>query len=142
MGRSPTRIRWLEKSYGPVHIARQSIYFYKVRNETDPLDLEIAASSFAALGSEQRLTVLRVLVRAGPAGLSIGALGRRSGVTGSTLTHHMKILSSAGLVSQTRQGRSIICAAIAYDQLHSLADFLVNACCADASDAGEVHDHG
>lgn len=142
MGRSPTRIRWLEKSYGPVHIARQSIYFYKVRNETDPLDLEIAASSFAALGSEQRLTVLRVLVRAGPAGLSIGALGRRSGVTGSTLTHHMKILSSAGLVSQTRQGRSIICAAVAYDQLHSLADFLVNACCADASDAGEVHDHG
>ena len=117
MGRSPTRIRWLEKSYGPVHIARQSIYFYKVRNETDPLDLEIAASSFAALGSEQRLTVLRVLVRAGPAGLSIGALGRRSGVTGSTLTHHMKILSSAGLVSQTRQGPSIIC-------------------------AGEVNDHG
>ena len=111
-------------------------------NETDPLDLEIAASSFAALGSEQRLTVLRVLVRAGPAGLSIGALGRRSGVTGSTLTHHMKILFSAGLVSQTRQGRSIICAAVAYDQLHSLADFLVNACCADASDAGEVHDHG
>ena len=142
MGRSPTRIRWLEKSYGPVHIAHQSIYFYKVRNETDPLDLEIAASSFAALGSEQRLTVLRVLVRAGPAGLSIGALGRRSGVTGSTLTHHMKILSSARLVSQTRQGRSIICAAVAYDQLHSLADFLVNACCADASDAGEVHDHG
>ena len=111
-------------------------------NGTDPLDLEIAASSFAALGSEQRLTVLRVLVRAGPAGLSIGALGRRSGVTGSTLTHHMKILSSAGLVSQTRQGRSIICAAVAYDQLHSLADFLVNACCADASNAGEVHDHG
>ena len=34
MGRSPTRIRWLENSYGPVHIARQSIYFYKVRNET------------------------------------------------------------------------------------------------------------
>ncbi len=37
-------------------------------NETDPLDLEIAASSFAALGSEQRLTVLRVLVRAGARG--------------------------------------------------------------------------
>ena len=34
MGRSPTCIRWLEKSYGPVHIAPQSIYFYKVRNET------------------------------------------------------------------------------------------------------------
>ena len=81
-------------------------------------------------------------VRAGPAGLSIGALGARSGVTGSTLTHHMKILPSAGLVSQTRQGRSIICAAVAYDQLHNLADFLVNACCADASKAEKSHDHG
>jgi DNA-binding transcriptional ArsR family regulator len=111
-------------------------------NATDPLDLEIAASSFAALGSEQRLTVLRVLVRAGPAGLSIGDLGTRSGVAGSTLTHHMKILSSAGLVSQTRQGRSIICAAVAYDQLHNLADFLVNACCIDASEAEKSHDHG
>jgi len=96
-----------------------SNHFYNSKNiktnTTGPLNLEIAASSFAALGSEQRLTVLRVLVRAGPAGLSIGALGTRSGVTGSTLTHHMKILSSAGLVSQTRQGRSIICAAVAYD---------------------------
>ena len=58
---------------------------------TDPLDLEIVVSSFAALGSEQRLTILRVLVRAGPTGLSIGVLGTRSGITGSTLTHHMKI---------------------------------------------------
>ena len=79
-------------------------------NLTDPLYLEIAASSFAALGSEQRLTVLRILVRAGPVELSIAELDKRSGVTGFTLTHHMKILSSAGLVAQSHQGRSIICA--------------------------------
>jgi ArsR family transcriptional regulator len=115
--------------------------FWKM-NLTDPLDLEIAASSFAALGSKQRLTVLRILVRAGPVGLSIGELGKRSGVTGSTLTHHMEILSSAGLVAQSRQGRSIICAAVAYDQLRDLSDFLLNACCADARDGATGHDHG
>ncbi|MEL6649158.1 MAG: metalloregulator ArsR/SmtB family transcription factor, partial [Pseudomonadota bacterium] len=69
------------------------------------LDLTLAASTFAALGSEQRLAVLRALVRAGPAGLSIGELGDRTGVTGSTLTHHMKILSQAGLVTQEKRGR-------------------------------------
>ena len=111
-------------------------------NLTDPLYLEIAASSFAALGSEQRLTVLRILVRAGPVELSIAELDKRSGVTGFTLTHHMKILSSAGLVAQSRQGRSIICAAVAYDQLSNLSDFLLNACCADARDEATVHNHG
>ncbi|MGY9011505.1 MAG: ArsR/SmtB family transcription factor [Rhodobacterales bacterium] len=68
--------------------------------------------------------------------------GKRSGVTGSTLTHHMEILPSAGLVAQSRQGRSIICAAVAYDQLRDLSDFLLNACCADARDGATGHDHG
>ena len=104
----------------------------------DPTDLSLtlAASSFAALGSEQRLSVLRCLVRAGHAGLSIGELGRRSGVTGSTLTHHMKILAQAGLVTQERQGRSIICAAVAYDAVRALSDFLMKECCADGAPQG------
>ncbi|MEO0774670.1 MAG: metalloregulator ArsR/SmtB family transcription factor [Pseudomonadota bacterium] len=103
------------------------------------IDLVMAASTFAALGSEQRLEVLRVLVRAGVEGLSIGQLGERSGVTGSTLTHHMKILTQAGLVRQEKQGRSIICAAVAYDELRALSAFLLKECCAD-SDEGHHHD--
>ena len=98
---------------------------------TPTLDLTIAAARFAALGSEQRLGVLRMLVRAGPEGLSMGDLGDRTGVTGSTLTHHLKILSSAGLVIQSKQGRSVICAAIAYDEMADLSAFLLKECCAD-----------
>ena len=106
-------------------------------NNTRPqLPLVEAASAFAALGSEQRLVVLNTLVRAGPDGLSIGELGERSGVTGSTLTHHMKILALAGLVSQERKGRSIICAAAAYDSMAALSDFLLSECCADAEPEG------
>jgi DNA-binding transcriptional ArsR family regulator len=97
------------------------------------LSVEEAASTFAALGSEQRLSVLHTLVRAGPEGLSIGALGERTGVTGSTLTHHMKILAAAGLVGQERQGRSIICVAVAYDKIEALSRYLIRECCADAS---------
>lgn len=100
-----------------------------------------AASTFAALGSEQRLLVLRTLVRAGPAGLRIGELGERTGITGSTLTHHMKILAQAGLVTQEKRGRSILCAAVAYDDLRELSEFLLNECCADAP-ADTRHDHG
>lgn len=109
--------------------------------ETTDLRLEQAASTFAALGSEQRLTVLRTLVRAGPEGLRIGELGDRTGITGSTLTHHVKILAQAGIVAQTRQGRSMICAAVAYEELHQLADFLIRECCADCSDTETGHTH-
>ncbi|MEM9699010.1 MAG: metalloregulator ArsR/SmtB family transcription factor [Pseudomonadota bacterium] len=92
-----------------------------------------AATRFAALGSEQRLSVLRTLVRAGPEGLSIGTLGERTGVTGSTLTHHLKLLAAAGLVQQERQGRSTICAAVAFEEVQALAHFLMTECCADAT---------
>lgn len=110
------------------------------RTTIPDLDLARTASTFAALGSEQRLSVLRALVRAGPEGLCIGALGQRSGVTGSTLTHHMKILAQAGLVTQARQGRSIICAAVAYEELKALSQFLLRECCADCPDT--EHDNG
>ncbi len=104
------------------------------------LSVERAASTFAALGSEQRLTVLNALVRAGPDGLSIGELGGRAGVTGSTLTHHMKILTQAGLVTQERRGRSIICAAAAYEEMQALSAYLLSECCADTEDGHAHHD--
>lgn len=106
-----------------------------------PAPVEEIASTFAALGSEQRLGVLRTLVRAGPEGLTIGALGERSGVTGSTLTHHMRVLAQAGLVRQQKHGRQIICVGAAYDRMQMLSDFLLSECCADSTE-GAGHDHG
>lgn len=108
---------------------------------TNDLDLAVAASAFAALGSEQRLSVLTTLVRAGPEGLLIGQLGERCGVRGSTLTHHLKILAQAGLITQTKLGRSTVCAAAAYDEVHQLSQFLITNCCADAEALCGEHDH-
>ena len=106
-----------------------------------PEALTVAAARFAALGSEQRLNVLRILVRAGPEGLAIGTLGDRSGITGSTLTHHVKLLVAAGLVDQRKQGRSIICAAVAHEAVQTLAQFLLTECCADAAAPCPDHPH-
>lgn len=101
-----------------------------------PDHLSETAAVFAALGSEQRLSVLHVLVRAGPEGISIGDLGERTGVSGSTLTHHMKILSAAGLVAQVKDGRRIICMAANFDVVQRASDFLMKECCADRVQEG------
>lgn len=92
--------------------------------------LEEAAQGFAALGSEARLQVLLVLVRAGQAGLTVGDIQSRTGMAASTLAHHLKFLSSAGLVLQEKDGRSVINRA-AYDHLEKLAGYILKECCAD-----------
>ncbi len=98
----------------------------------DPsVSLVEAASAYAALGSEQRLALLRQLTRAGESGTTIGALGQATGLSGANLTHHLKILTQAGLVVQTKQGRSVICAAADYATFKRLNDFLMAECCAD-----------
>ena len=96
-----------------------------------------AASTFAALGSEQRLAVLRTLVRSGGKGLPVGKVAERTGVTGSTLTHHLRLLAQAGLVRQTKEGRQILCS-IDHDAVRRLSEYLLSECCADSVE----HDHG
>ncbi len=98
-----------------------------------------AASAYAALGSEQRLALLRHLTRAGDDGMSIGTLGDATGISGANLTHHLKILTQAGLIKQVKQGRSIICAAADYATFKRLNDFLMAECCADLPE-GHHHD--
>ncbi len=103
--------------------------------------LTFAASAFAALGSEQRLSILRRLVRAGPDGLPMGELGDSVGITGSVLTHHLKQMVSAGLVDQRRDGRRIFCA-VEFDRIRDLSDYLISECCADHGGHDQEAPHG
>jgi len=100
------------------------------QNDSPLSTLTFAATAFAALGSEARLAILRRLVRAGPQGLPIGQLGEDVGVTGSVLTHHLKQLVSAELVTQRRDGRRILCS-IDHARVEDLSHFLLHECCAD-----------
>lgn len=91
---------------------------------------EEAAQGFAAMGSEARLQVLRVLIRAGHPGLSVGDIQERTGIAPSTLAHHLKFLAAGGLVEQEKVGRTVINRA-SFDALDRLAQFILAECCAD-----------
>lgn len=92
--------------------------------------LELAAQGFAAMGSEARLDVLRVLVRAGESGLTVGEIQERTGIAPSTLAHHLKFLTAGDLVAQQKTGRTVLNRAN-YDRLRELSDFILDQCCAD-----------
>ncbi len=102
------------------------------------MELEIASQGFAAVGSEPRLEVVLALVRAGPDGLTIGEIQERLKIPASTLAHHIRFLSAAGLVTQEKQGRSVVNRA-AYDQLEALAGFLLRECCQESGGHAGTH---
>lgn len=94
------------------------------------MDISNATGGFAAMGSEPRFAVLQELVKAGRDGLATGVIAQRTGIPASTLAHHIKLLAAAGLIVQERQGRSILCRAN-FTHLQALADYILEACCAD-----------
>src|SRR3569623_1337831 len=87
-----------------------------------------ALSAFAALSQDTRLSIVRLLVRAGPDGLAAGAVADEVGVSASNLSFHLKELQRAGLVEARRDARSIIFSA-EYDALRGLIGFLMKDCC-------------
>lgn len=95
------------------------------------LDLDRLAQRLEALGDPTRLAVYRVLVRAGTEGLPVGRIQGKTKVPRSTLSHHLHKLIAVGLVSQERQGTTLICRAN-YPAMRQIVDELVAECCADA----------
>ncbi|MGV8939823.1 MAG: ArsR/SmtB family transcription factor [Allorhizobium sp.] len=96
------------------------------------MKLEIAASQMESLGNPTRLRLYRALVRAGFEGMPVGGLQQILEVPASTLSHHCKRLIDAGLVTQERQGTTLICRAN-YTAMNALIGYLADECCADGS---------
>lgn len=92
-----------------------------------------AAPMLAALGSEVRLNLFRVLLRSGAEGLSVTGLQRLMEIPPSTLGHHISALVAAGLISQERQGRELLCRA-EFADIRALSAFLLSECCAGVAD--------
>ena len=82
----------------------------------------------SALGHDVRLSIYRLLVKAGTEGLSIGDVIEHLDIAPSTLAHHLSTLVDAGLVTQEKQGRTVI-NRVDYDVMHSTVDFLTAECC-------------
>ncbi|RZL02062.1 MAG: ArsR family transcriptional regulator [Rubrivivax sp.] len=84
--------------------------------------------SLAALAQPVRLRVFRLLVVAGPAGMTPSALSEALDVPSTSLSFHLKELLHAELVSQERDGRNLIYRA-AFDRMNGLLAYLTDNCC-------------
>ncbi|MEM6354335.1 MAG: metalloregulator ArsR/SmtB family transcription factor [Pseudomonadota bacterium] len=87
-----------------------------------------AAPALAALGHEARLGLFRLLVKAGPEGLSIGEIQAHLGLAPSTLAHHLRALVEVGLVSQEKRGRSVMNRA-EFERMHAVLGYVEKECC-------------
>ncbi|MEP6832898.1 MAG: metalloregulator ArsR/SmtB family transcription factor [Gemmatimonas sp.] len=85
-------------------------------------------TALAALAQTSRLDIYRLLVQAGPSGLAAGAIGDQLKLPASTLSFHLNQLQQAGLISNQRDGRSLIYAT-EYDRMNSLLSYLTENCC-------------
>lgn len=87
-----------------------------------------ARAGFAALAQDTRLAIVRLLVRAGPAGVAAGEVADAVKASPSNISFHLKELEHAGLIEARRAARSIIYSA-RYDTLRDLIGFLMKDCC-------------
>ncbi len=96
------------------------------------MDTEAAVDSLAALAQDSRLQAYRLLVQAGPEGLTAGDLAGRLGIPASTLSFHMKTLAHAGLVEARHESRFIYYSAN-FQAMNELVGYLTANCCGGRS---------
>ena len=92
------------------------------------MEIKEAVTALAALAQETRLSVYRLLVEAGPEGVSVGRIGATLKVPGATLSFHLKELARAGLVS-SRQDKQFFYYAVDFERMAGLMTFLTRNCC-------------
>ncbi len=86
------------------------------------------ALALASLGHEARLSVYRLLVRAGHDGMNVGEIGDQLDLPASTLSHHLRALVHAGLVLQEKRGREVFNKPD-FDAMTDVTAFLSEECC-------------
>jgi ArsR family transcriptional regulator, arsenate/arsenite/antimonite-responsive transcriptional repressor len=91
-------------------------------------DISAFADMFAAIGSEPRLRIVRLLLGAHPDGLVVGDIAEELGVAASTLSHHLEKLKHERLVRVQREGTFLRYSADT-SSLQALLGFLYAECC-------------
>ncbi len=90
--------------------------------------LERAAGQLSALGNPIRLRILRYVVQAGPEGAAAGSIQQHVDLPASTLSHHLRRLADAGLLSARAEGTFQYYTAD-YASLRALTSYLWEDCC-------------
>jgi len=91
-------------------------------------DVARYADMLAAMGTEPRLRIMRLLLSAHPGGLVVGEISSELDIPNSTLSHHLEKLKHEDLVTVTREGTFLRCSANT-DGLSELLGFLYAECC-------------
>lgn len=90
--------------------------------------LETHAHQLSALGHPVRLAILRFVVQNGPSGTTAGDIQGHVKLPASTLSHHLKRLVEAALLT-TRGEASYHYYAPDFGALRGLTDYLWEDCC-------------
>ena len=91
-------------------------------------DVTRYADMFAAIGTESRLRILRLLLSAHPEGMVVSEIGSELGIPASTLSHHLDKLKNEDLVNVRREGTYLWYSANT-ETLQELLGFLYAECC-------------
>ncbi len=86
------------------------------------------ADMLAALGTETRLRIVRLLLSAHPQGMVVGEIGAELGIAPSTLSHHLEKLKNEGLVTMRRESTFLRYTANT-SVLQEILAFLFAECC-------------
>src|SRR3954451_13123199 len=86
------------------------------------------ADQFSAMGNEQRLRIMQLLLTAHPDGLVVGDIQSELEIPNSTLSHHLDKLRNEELVTVRREGTYLWYAANT-EALQQLLSFLYAECC-------------
>jgi DNA-binding transcriptional ArsR family regulator len=83
---------------------------------------------FAAMGTDSRLRIMRLLLAAHPDGMVVSEIGSELGIAPSTMSHHLEKLKHEGLVKVRREGTFLWYSA-STEALQELLGFLYAECC-------------
>ena len=92
------------------------------------MDKNRALTAFSALSQPTRLDVFRLLIQAGQNGMAAGEIAEALDVKQNTMSANLAVLHQAGLIRNTREGRSIRYYAD-LDGTRGLLGFLMEDCC-------------
>jgi DNA-binding transcriptional ArsR family regulator len=86
------------------------------------------ADMFSAMGTEPRLRIMQLLLKAHPLGLVVSEIQSELGIPGSTLSHHLDKLRNEALVNVRRESTFLRYTANTA-ALQQLLQFLYAECC-------------
>jgi DNA-binding transcriptional ArsR family regulator len=97
--------------------------------------LDRHAEQLSALGHPVRLAILRLVVQGGNTGTAAGDIQAHLEMPASTLSHHLKRLTDAGLMRSRNEGTFHYYSA-EYGALRALTDYLWEDCCKRGNEKG------